>query len=51
MFKFLEKLKCKLKICCASSVACGEEAMKEQLEEERKKYEMTERNFKNISNV
>ena len=38
MFKFLEKLKCKLKSCCGSSIACGEDAIKIELEKERKKY-------------
>ena len=38
MFKFLERLKCRLKVCCSTSVACGEEEMKRQDEEERKKY-------------
>ena len=38
MFKFLERLKCKLKICCGSQISCGEEALKIELEQERKKY-------------
>ena len=38
MFKFLERLKCKLKICCGSQITCGEEALKIELESERQKY-------------
>jgi len=51
MFKFIEKLKCKLRICCQTNIQCGEEAMREQLEKEKKEYEITERNYKNISNI
>jgi hypothetical protein len=47
MFKFLERLKCRLKICCGSSIACGEDALKIELENERKKYIKEEvENFK-----
>ncbi len=38
MFNFLKKLKCRLKICCGSTVACGEDALKIELENERQKY-------------
>jgi len=47
MFGFLKKLKCRLKSCCGSSVACGEDALKIELETERKKYIKEEvENFK-----
>ena len=38
MLGFFKKLKCRLKSCCGSSVSCGEDALKIELESERKKY-------------
>tara|TARA_R110002153_G_scaffold7931_3_gene35025 strand:+ start:200 stop:358 length:159 start_codon:yes stop_codon:yes gene_type:complete len=38
MLGFFKKLKCRLKSCCGSSVSCGEDALKIELENERKKY-------------
>lgn len=34
MFGFLKKLKCKLKSCCGSSIQCGEEAIRKDLEKQ-----------------
>ena len=34
MFDFLKKLKCKLKSCCGSSIQCGEEAIRKDLEKQ-----------------
>jgi len=38
MFGFFKKLKCRLKSCCGSTVTCGEDALKIELEQERQKY-------------
>ena len=38
MLGFFKKLKCRLKSCCGSSVSCGEDALKIELENERQKY-------------
>jgi len=32
MFSFLKKLKCKLKSCCGSTIQCGEEAIRKDME-------------------
>lgn len=34
MFSFLKKLKCKLKSCCGSTIQCGEEAIRKDLEKQ-----------------
>lgn len=52
MFGFLSKLKCKLKSCCGSTLQCGEEAIRKDLEkkmEEEKKIKEQIENF-NIKN-
>ena len=48
MFGFLKKLKCKLKSCCGSSIQCGEEALRKDLEkkiEEEKRIKAEIENF------
>lgn len=34
MFGFLKKLKCKLKSCCGSTIQCGEEAIRKDMEKQ-----------------